>query len=674
MAKLMPNGKQQFFDANGDPLASGKVYTYAAGTSTPKDTYATYLGGGGASNANPVILDARGEATIFWDGAYKVVLKDSTDATIWTVDNISTLSSAADISYASSTIDVILKDHSCYVVNTINALKAVDKTKYTHCFVRGYYAAGDGGGGMYRYDSSDTSTVDDGGAVIVASDSARWKLIHNGTISIRQYGCRDYFQIGNLSGNEPLLQKAINYFNHSYNDEGKGGVLIVDGMFYLDYTSPVYNYKEVTLRGFHTPSNEAFTTNMYARSASTSGFIFSEAAANVTLYNAGRLENLFFCDADTYIGGSTATLPATFNAIQIGTTGRRYSQSCLILGCQFYGFATALTTNTTAPSGDTYYTCEYTVKDCVFSSCDTSIYHTSTEPFAVINCTQDNYGLLGRAVPPAMDYFIRVNNAGITDGIATIRDCRTLGAEYSVHITSSAAGYYLIENCDFDQYDAAAVVNEVVSSNITSGRMTLKDSVVTSYNSNNCVVITNGDYIIRDNTLNDSINLAAGADYGIVSGNTTQSITGDATAALKCVSSNLLATHTPTAWTPVLKHAGTERVTAYTTQVGQYTVHDNLVTAICNITVNTIAGGASGDAATITGLPFASAAGIKGGGYATYTAGLVTVVDGITADIAAGTQIASLYQGSATGSAVLTYADTVAGCTLNYVFQYFIDR
>lgn len=87
MATLMPNGKQQYFTSAGVPLVGGKVYTYAAGTTTPLDTYTTQAGG--TANANPVILDSRGEASIFWGTAgYKVVLKDSLDATIWTQDNL----------------------------------------------------------------------------------------------------------------------------------------------------------------------------------------------------------------------------------------------------------------------------------------------------------------------------------------------------------------------------------------------------------------------------------------------------------------------------------------------------------------------------------------------------------------------------------------------------------
>ncbi len=90
MATLLPEGKQSFTNSAGAPLVGGKVYTYDAGTNSPRPTYADAAGT--VPNANPVVLDARGEATIFWSGAYKVVLKDAADVTIWTVDNVSGLS------------------------------------------------------------------------------------------------------------------------------------------------------------------------------------------------------------------------------------------------------------------------------------------------------------------------------------------------------------------------------------------------------------------------------------------------------------------------------------------------------------------------------------------------------------------------------------------------------
>lgn len=88
MISLMPNGKQSYITATGIPLVGGRLYTYAAGTSTPKTTFSDATGL--VPNTNPVILDARGEATIFWDGAYKVVLRDASDAVISTVDGVAT--------------------------------------------------------------------------------------------------------------------------------------------------------------------------------------------------------------------------------------------------------------------------------------------------------------------------------------------------------------------------------------------------------------------------------------------------------------------------------------------------------------------------------------------------------------------------------------------------------
>lgn len=87
MANLSPAPKLQFFDANGNLLVGGKLYSYAAGTTTPLATFTDSTGG--TSNPNPTILDSRGEANV-WLGSsqYKLKLTTSTDVEVWTVDNI----------------------------------------------------------------------------------------------------------------------------------------------------------------------------------------------------------------------------------------------------------------------------------------------------------------------------------------------------------------------------------------------------------------------------------------------------------------------------------------------------------------------------------------------------------------------------------------------------------
>lgn len=87
---LMPVPKQQYFAIAGIPLVAGKIWTYAAGTNNPKQTFTDSAGT--IPQTNPIILNARGEpnSTIFWSGAYKVEIRDALNNLIYTVDNYNT--------------------------------------------------------------------------------------------------------------------------------------------------------------------------------------------------------------------------------------------------------------------------------------------------------------------------------------------------------------------------------------------------------------------------------------------------------------------------------------------------------------------------------------------------------------------------------------------------------
>lgn len=88
--ELAPVLRQRFFDADGNPLAGGKLYSYLAGTTTPADTYTDQ--GGLTANTNPVILDDEGYADVWLAPfAYKFELFDSLDNLIFTVDQVNTL-------------------------------------------------------------------------------------------------------------------------------------------------------------------------------------------------------------------------------------------------------------------------------------------------------------------------------------------------------------------------------------------------------------------------------------------------------------------------------------------------------------------------------------------------------------------------------------------------------
>jgi hypothetical protein len=96
MASLLPPigpwVKQQFCDAAGVPVASGKLYSFVAGTTTPQPTYSDPDVAAEHANTNPIVLTAAGEsATSIYLLAtgYKFRLDDAQNVTLWTVDMVS---------------------------------------------------------------------------------------------------------------------------------------------------------------------------------------------------------------------------------------------------------------------------------------------------------------------------------------------------------------------------------------------------------------------------------------------------------------------------------------------------------------------------------------------------------------------------------------------------------
>lgn len=90
---------RQWFANDGTPLAGGKVYTYAAGTSTPLDTFNDADLAVGHENTNPIILDAYGKAVIYLqDANYKFDVQTSAGVSIdgYPQDNIRGLSGGAN--------------------------------------------------------------------------------------------------------------------------------------------------------------------------------------------------------------------------------------------------------------------------------------------------------------------------------------------------------------------------------------------------------------------------------------------------------------------------------------------------------------------------------------------------------------------------------------------------
>jgi hypothetical protein len=173
----LPFVPARWFDNSGNILSGGKLYFYAAGTTTPKDTYSNYLGT--TPNANPVILDSSGHAVVFLGtGLYKVELRDANDVVF-----------APAIDGIGGTVG----SGNALVVATYNDLRAIDNNIALSAVVLGRTVAGDGGAGLFAWDQDETAADDFGTilAPVTAPVSGRWSRVRGPDMDIRWWCAAD---------------------------------------------------------------------------------------------------------------------------------------------------------------------------------------------------------------------------------------------------------------------------------------------------------------------------------------------------------------------------------------------------------------------------------------------------------------------------------------------------
>lgn len=87
MATLSPLPRAIFFDQLGQPV-TGMLYTYNAGTSTPRPTYTNSAGN--VPNDNPLDLNGAQGTDVWFSGAYKIDVRDADDVSLpgYPVDNV----------------------------------------------------------------------------------------------------------------------------------------------------------------------------------------------------------------------------------------------------------------------------------------------------------------------------------------------------------------------------------------------------------------------------------------------------------------------------------------------------------------------------------------------------------------------------------------------------------
>lgn len=68
--------------------------------------------------------------------------------------------------------------HMLKEINSIDGLRVLSDEGVSCVMVKSYYLGGQGGGGIFVWDATDTSSTDNNGTVIVANNGKRWKRVY----------------------------------------------------------------------------------------------------------------------------------------------------------------------------------------------------------------------------------------------------------------------------------------------------------------------------------------------------------------------------------------------------------------------------------------------------------------------------------------------------------------
>jgi hypothetical protein len=181
-AKLVDFLASSMTDSNGDPLSGYQVRSYASDGSTAKAVWAdrakTLPDTGGKTEFN---LSTSGTISVYGDGIY--VFK------LWT----STADPDVDNPYLTIGPTDVTNGKDVTIIESIADLRLFAATPEDNDTVDllGYYASGDGGGGLFYWDISSTET-DNGGTIIKVTTVAtgRWKMVFSGPVSVKWFGAK----------------------------------------------------------------------------------------------------------------------------------------------------------------------------------------------------------------------------------------------------------------------------------------------------------------------------------------------------------------------------------------------------------------------------------------------------------------------------------------------------
>lgn len=364
-ATLSPAPKLQFFDANGNPLVGGKLYSYAAGTTTPQPTYTGNTTT--TANTNPVILNSRGEAGVWLSSSYyKLKLTDSNDVEIWTVDNVGGFATMADLTAA------------------INALVAS-------------LAASDG--------SSEIGFIQAGTGAIATTVQTKLRE----TISVKDFGA-----VGDDSHDDTAnIQSAINYANTI-----GGDVYFPPGIYRITNGLTIDNSGD---------TSDTFKASLYGDSSASARIHGDAGSYNMLTITGGTgagveshqvIRGLFFVKED-YVGYCIGGDNLAFLSLEdVSCFNAEYSfYATDVLSSVFYNcvFRQA-TVGFRASYSNFSYPNALTMVACVIGNCrDKGIWITGGATFNMFGGSVESNGIDGVS---ATKFGVLLSNAGVQGSVS----------------------------------------------------------------------------------------------------------------------------------------------------------------------------------------------------------------------------------------------------------------
>jgi hypothetical protein len=448
MATAIPFGDVPQVYNNGSALSGGKIYFYVPGTSTLRTPYSdTALT---VPTTNPVLLNSAGwpATNIYLDSslAYDYIIKSADDAsTLWPRTTIPAASAELFDATTAAIAALTTADGDSIEATGVDTFRTVKRvtTNYTSLkamttmqdgdviTVLGRTSAGDGGGGHFRYSTSDQSeeiTADTAFGVWVPPDSdatgasGAWQRIFNGAVDPVWYGAKGDYDPTVHTGTDDYaailaMLKHVSQKYYSMVDLGArkyrlGSAVVISQN--TDFHLTMFGAGEDG-GGFYVDANENTT-----------------GAIKITITGATKIVNIHLSNFSVYACDSTSPSTPTLIGYAIHLERNPVPGLRLYSECSLTQVYVGTNNNTEAHFSYDFYLAG--LRDPIMRKCSGQCLGTATTTFSS-NAYDDDW-------PP----YAKTASLYVVDCYGfRAYDCEFRGGDSSIYFTSTAAtegGYF----------------------------------------------------------------------------------------------------------------------------------------------------------------------------------------------------------------------------------------